>query len=134
LERLVWTGKMPFEVKTMEVKPGGFDLTFTKPVDPKSAGKTDSYNLETYTYIFQSSYGSPEVDHTQPTIKKVTVSDDGLYARLQIDELQKGHVHELHLPGVRSGDGQPLLHPVAYYTLMNMPEIEETTTAQAAGN
>ena len=33
IERLVWTGKSPFEVKEMKAKPDGFELTFTKPVD-----------------------------------------------------------------------------------------------------
>jgi hypothetical protein len=31
-------------------------------------------------------------------------------------------VHELHLPGVRSKTGEPLLHPAAYYTLNYIPE------------
>lgn len=36
---------------------------------------------------------------------------------LVVDGLQEGHVHELHLPGVKSAEGKPLLHPVAYSTL-----------------
>jgi hypothetical protein len=36
--------------------------------------------------------------------------------------LQAGHVHELHLPGIRSSAAQPLLHPVGYYTLNYVPE------------
>jgi hypothetical protein len=30
-------------------------------------------------------------------------------------------VHELHLDGVRSRDARPLLHDVAYYTLIRRP-------------
>ena len=30
---------------------------------------------------------------------------------------QKGRVYELQLTGVKSADGDPLLHPEAYYTL-----------------
>ena len=33
LQRLEWTGLMPFEVKSVEARPDGFELTFTKPVD-----------------------------------------------------------------------------------------------------
>ena len=117
LQRLVWNKEVPFEVHHMRLLPNGFDLTFTEPVDPDTAGSKDSYRMEAYTYIYQSSYGSPEVDKTTPTIKNVTVSSDGCGARLEIEGLQEGHVHELHLDGVRSAQGDPLLHNRAYYTL-----------------
>ncbi|MBT4867823.1 MAG: hypothetical protein HON53_22205 [Planctomycetaceae bacterium] len=122
VERMVWTGTVPFEVHEMRAKPDGFELTFTHPVDRKTAQSIESYKLTTYTYIYQASYGSPEVDHTTPTITKVTVADDGKSARLYIDGLQRGHVHELHLNGVRSAKKQPLLHQQAYYTLNNIPK------------
>ena len=122
LERLDWTGKVPFEVHEMRAKSDGFELTFTKAIDPKSASDVKSYSLQTYTYIYQSNYGSPEVDHTTPEIKKVTVAKDGLSARLVIDGLQEGHVHELHMDGIRSAKGVPLLHPVGYYTLNYIPQ------------
>jgi hypothetical protein len=122
LERLVWTGKTPFEVHMMSVRPDGFELTFTEPVDPKTAGDAASYKLGTYTYIYQSNYGSPEVDHTTPTIKQLTVSADGRKVRMIVDGLQIGHVHELHLDGVKSAAGLPLLHKEAYYTLNYLPK------------
>ncbi|MDB6036654.1 MAG: hypothetical protein JWM99_495 [Verrucomicrobiales bacterium] len=122
LQRLVWQHKVPFEIHEMHAKPDGFELTFTEPVDAASAGNPESYQIETYTYIYQSSYGSPEVDKTIPVIKSVSVAADGLSARLVLDRLAEGHVHELHLPGVRSKTGEPLLHPAAYYTLNYIPE------------
>lgn len=121
LERLDWTGKVPFEVLEMHAKPDGFELVFTKPVDKATAEAIDSYKISTYTYIYQSEYGSPEVDHTQPRIRAARVSADGLRVRLVIDPLQRGHVHELHLPGVRSAEDLPLLHDAAYYTLNYIP-------------
>ena len=42
--------------------------------------------------------------------------------RLYVDGLQEGHIHDLTLPGVRSEEGQPLLHPQAYYTLNYIPK------------
>ncbi|MEZ6091329.1 MAG: hypothetical protein R3C05_25595 [Pirellulaceae bacterium] len=117
LERLNWTGKVPFEIHSMRAVSGGFDLQFTQPVDRTSAANVASYELETYTYIYQADYGSPEVDRTKPEITSATVSEDGKTVRLMIDGLQRGHVHELHSPGVRSSEGLPLLHKEAYYTL-----------------
>ena len=105
----------------MRAKPDGFELTFTQPVDPKTAGDLKSYQLKTFTYIYQASYGSPEVDHTTPTIDRVTVGADGKSVRLYLSKLREGHIHELHAGGVRSADGLPLLHPQAYYTLNYIP-------------
>ncbi|MEO1529033.1 MAG: hypothetical protein AAFX06_26740 [Planctomycetota bacterium] len=122
VERVDWTGKVPFEIHEMRAKPDGFELTFTKPADRKTLESIASYRLGTYTYIFQSSYGSPEVDHTEPTIRSATAAADGKSVRLVVDGLQEGHVHELHCEGVRSADGLPLLHNEAYYTLNYLPK------------
>ncbi len=121
LQRLVWTGRTPFEIHEMRAKPDGFELTFTEPVDTASAANPASYTLETYTYIYQSDYGSPEVDATKPKIKSVMVSPDCKSARLIVEGLQIGHVHELHAPGVKNAQGANLLHEAAYYTLFSLP-------------
>ena len=117
LERIIWTGEMPFEIKTMEAKPSGFKLTFTQPVDPATA----AFQLTSYTYKYHSSYGSDEVDTAAVTISKVAVSDDGLSAELTCEGLREGYVHELHADGIRSATGQQLLHAEAYYTLNRIP-------------
>ena len=121
LDRLEWTGKIPFEVHEMRAKPDGFELTFTQEVDPKSAADVASYELQTYAYIYQASYGSPEVDHTKPTITRAVVAADNRSVRLYVEGLQEGHVHELHIPGVRSATSLALLHDVGYYTLNYIP-------------
>ena len=105
----------------MKAKSDGFELIFTEPVDPASI-TPESFKLETYTYVYQASYGSPEVDQTKPTITRVTLAPDGRSARLVLSALAEGHVHELHAPGVRSAKGASLLHDAAYYTLFTIPK------------
>lgn len=122
LERLVWTGKVPFEIKEMKAEPDGFTLHFTKPVDPATAGNVESYKMETFTYIYQAAYGSPEVDKTTPTVNKAVVKADGKSVRLYLSKVEEGHIHHLTAAGVRSTDEEPLLHNVAYYTLNYIPE------------
>ena len=123
LDRLAWTGKTPFEVHEMRIKPDGFELTFTAPVDPKAAADLASYTIGTYTYIFQGKYGSPQVDAPTPTIQSAKVAGAGRSVRLVVDGLQIGHIHELKMAGIRSkAEGNPLLHDVAYYTLWHLPK------------
>ncbi|MGV3772072.1 MAG: hypothetical protein ACO1QB_04160, partial [Verrucomicrobiales bacterium] len=121
LQRLAWTGKTPFEILDMKALHDGFEFTFTEPVDASTVEKISSYQIETYTYIFQANYGSPEVDRTKPTIRKVIVCSDKRKARMIVEGLQEGHVHELHFPGVKSQNGNSLLHPSAYYTMNAIP-------------
>ncbi len=120
-ERVNWTGKMPFEMHEMRARPDGFELTFTEPIDPATAVDA-SFEMEAYTYIYQKAYGSPEVDQVKPEVTVAKVADDGKSLVLKVEPLTKGHVHELHVKGLRSKRGLPLLHDVAYYTLNEIPE------------
>ncbi len=122
LERLNWTGKIPFEVQTMSARHDGFDLTFTKPIDKKTVEDLKSYKMRTFTYIYQESYGSPEVDETTPVIESAVIAADSKSVRLKVKGLQEGHIHELHMAGIRSSDGLPLLHDAAYYTMNLIPD------------
>ncbi len=121
LQRLDWTGKVPFEIKEINARPKGFAITFTKPVDREVASRPETYVLKTYTHIYRQAYGSPEVDHTTPTVTKATVSEDGLRVEIEVDGLVQGHVHDFDLQGLRSREDAPLLHVNAYYTLNEIP-------------
>ena len=105
----------------MHARPDGFELTFTEPVDPATAGNPASYSAREFTYIYRAEYGSPEVDDVIPTITKAVVGADKKSVHLTFDTLTKGHIHELHLDGVKSTAGTALVHPVAYYTLNEIP-------------
>lgn len=122
LQRLDWTGRVPFEILDIRARPDGFVVRFTRPVDAAQAARPESYDLHTYTHIYQQGYGSPEVDHTRPTIKTAEVAPDGLSVRLRVTGLVQGHVHDFHLPTFKSRDGEPLLHDRAYYTLNEIPQ------------
>ena len=122
LQRLVWTGKVPFEIKEMRVRPDGFELVFTRPVEKTTAADPASYKMHSYTYLYQSTYGSDEIQNQDLVITSATVSGDGLRVRLAVNTLRELFVHELTALGIRSHDGEPLLHPHAYYTLNRIPD------------
>jgi len=121
VQRLVWTGVTPFEVLEMKAQSDGFLLTFAQPVDATSAGDVKSYRMSSFTHERWEKYGSPEIDKQDCTIGSAEVSADGLSVRLKVAGLRTPYVHELNLDGVRNGSGEPLLHPVAYYTLNALP-------------
>ena len=122
LQRLVWTGKVPFEIQEMRALTDGFELLFTKPVDPASVSETSSCRMSSHTYLYHSTYGSDEIQKQTLAIRKATVSEDGLRVRLQVDGLRELFVHELVATGIRSRAGEPLLHPHAWYTLNRIPK------------
>lgn len=121
LERLVWTGETPFEIRTMRARADGFELEFTRAVDTELASLASSYRFESYTYLHHEGYGSDEVDRAAPTVTFASVAGDRRSVRLAVDGLRAGYVHELHADGVRDEQGRKLLHADAYYTLNAIP-------------
>lgn len=67
LQRLDWTGKVPFEVHSIRVKPDGFELRFTLPVDDVTARDPRSYTLETFTRHFLRCVRRPGNRASRPT-------------------------------------------------------------------
>jgi hypothetical protein len=121
LQRLVYTGLEPLEIHSMKQTRDGFKLTFTKPLDPASADKPEAYSLQSFTYNYWSTYGSPEVDKRAEKVEEARVDADGKSVHLVIPGRRRGRVYELHLNGVKAADGAAVLHPEAYYTLNELP-------------
>lgn len=121
IQRIDWTGEVPFEIREINIRPSGFRVSFTRPVDPDTASKSAAYSLSTYTHIYSAGYGSPEVDQTTPRVVKAEVSADGLEVNLTIEGIQEGHIHDFDLSALRDREGHRLLHAKAYYTVNEIP-------------
>lgn len=121
LQRVRWNGTVPFAIRQMRARPDGFELGFTAEVDPATAGRVTSYAMKSYTYLYSSAYGSPEIETRPLTVTGATVSSDRRSVRLTVDGLRELHVHELRAEEVRSAGGTPLEYPDAYYTLNRIP-------------
>jgi hypothetical protein len=122
IQRLDWTGLVPFEIKEINATAKGFRLAFTKPVNRELASNPANYQLKTFTHVYHQGYGSPEVDQTAPTATLATVSADGLSVDLEIPDRVQGHVHDFFLPEMRSAKKEKLVHASAYYTLNEIPK------------
>ncbi len=123
LQRIVWTGKTPFEVQKLEAIAGGFRFTFTLPVAAASLPKAADGGMDgiSYTYPLHSKYGGDELDKKPVVIQSAKLSGDGKALEVQCGPLRTGYVHEFHLPDLRSRSGQKLWHQEAYYTLNRLP-------------
>ena len=132
LQRLVWTGKTPFEMKTIHAMPDGFEIEFTAPVDQELAADPASYKVTSFNYKYHATYGSPVINRGGCPIRGIVVSKDGLKARLVVDSLRLGYIHEITTNGVRAANGRALLHNVGYYTLNNIPDGEKLAIADVA--
>ncbi|SDM66180.1 DUF7133 domain-containing protein [Siphonobacter aquaeclarae] len=126
LQRLVWTGKTPFEMKTVRAQPDGFEIEFTQPIDRASAEDLASYKVKSFIYKYHSTYGSPTINEVNNAVKGVKVSEDGLKARIIVDGLRQYYIHQLTLDGIREKNSKfSLVHTNAYYTLNNIPAGEK---------
>jgi hypothetical protein len=117
LQRIVYTGKLPFEIHTVSLTKAGFNLTFTKPVDPDSVKNLSAVSVGSWTYVYYSNYGCPETDRRAERATATELSTNGKTLSVTVPNLRRGRVYELRLDGVKSVDGDLMLHPEAFYTL-----------------
>lgn len=122
LERVRYTGNLPFEIQEITATPDGFHVAFTEPVETDSALNPASYAVTGFNYLWQKEYGSPIVDRQTCPIVKVVLAPDRRSARLVVACLREGYIHEVKAAGVRSANGLALVHDSAFYTLNRIPD------------
>ena len=74
-----------------------------------------------FTHYYWSTYGCPELDKHAEKIDAVKVSGDKKKVSLAIKGFKPGRIYELRLDGVKSTEGDAVLHPEAYYTVNELP-------------
>ncbi|MEY2950102.1 MAG: hypothetical protein RLZZ248_1303 [Bacteroidota bacterium] len=121
LQRLKWSGKMPFEMEKVEIQSDGFLITFTAPVDKRTAANPDSYAITDFNFKYHHLYGSAPIMTEDRVVYKVELGQDGKSVKLFVEGLRPGFVNEIKAEGVKSLSGQELLHPVGYYTINEIP-------------
>jgi azurin/glucose/arabinose dehydrogenase len=122
LERVVSTGKVPFEMAAVRAMPDGFEIEFTKPIDAAAAKNIDRYQISDFTYLYHHIYGSPVVELEKRPVFDAEVSSDHRKVRLYVSGLREGMINEIKIGDIKSNVGEMLLHNVGYYTLNNIPD------------
>jgi glucose/arabinose dehydrogenase len=127
LDRVSFTGKMPFEIRDAHAQPDGFTLTFTQAVDAATAGDLENWDATQYTYAYDGRHNAPEKDRDEkipgPSVRvtKAVVSPNRESVRLQIEGCQPRHVIMVRALDVKNAAGQPLRHDTFHYTLNEIP-------------
>jgi hypothetical protein len=119
--RIQFTGEAPFEMREIRVRPDGFRIHFTTPVDPKTAADPAGYAVEHYRYEYTGAYGSPELDRTRVAVQSAAVSADGRSVDLTLPPLVKDRIYLVTPRAVRSAKGEALVNPTGAYTLNEIP-------------
>ena len=133
LQRLVWKGRVPFEMRAVRAMPDGFEIEFTKPIDKGSARDLAAYTVSSYIYKYHPVYGSPPVNNKPNVVKGVQISKDGMKARIIVDSLRQYYIHAITLAGIREKENaHSLVHPTVYYTLNNIPEGEKLPVSEVS--
>ena len=127
LQRLVWNGETPFEMKNIHALPDGFEVEFTLPVNAAKLKDVKNFTVNSFTYKYQHQYGSPIINNHPRKIIGMIPSADGRKVKLVLDSLIPGYIHEIRIANLESTDQKSLLHDFAYYTLNNIPTGEKTS-------
>jgi hypothetical protein len=116
IQKVTWKGEAPMDVLSVHLTSTGFELTFTKPVDPAIVSHPEAFSIRRYYYLYHQEYGSPRTDVHSVPISHMKLSPDGLKVGFDVDVLQAGDIYEFTLKGVMAADGTPVLNPLVAYT------------------
>jgi hypothetical protein len=119
-QRIRWKGVVPLEVSAMHVTEDGFELTFTRPVNPETAAKPESYEMRTYFYNYHERYGSQKYDLHDVKINSAVVSTDRRKVTLHLDNLEAWRIYDTKFKNIVTDDGHELLNPWVVYNLNHL--------------
>ena len=129
LQRLEWTGRIPFEMKEIKAMPDGFEIEFTKPIDAKTVQNLKNYEINSFNYKYHHTYGSPIIDNKPCNLSNVIVSADKMKVRLVLAGVRQYYIHEIKLNNITSDSGENLLHNFGFYTLNEIPKGEKASAS-----
>ena len=115
LQKITWSGKAPPELKAINIRPNGFQLSFTFDVSKELAMNPDSYQIKSYHYSYSGSYGSPQRDVKTHEVKSTKIETTNSVF-VELGDLTAGKVYEFRLDSKYG-----LLNNLAFYTAVKVP-------------
>lgn len=124
------TGRSVFEMLAVRAMSNGFEIEFTKPLDPRVGWEPESYYVEQWPFraawarlsVKPESCQPPKRDGVVYPVKSASVSPDRRKVFLEIENLKPSHVVYIRLlPPCVSEDGERPWSTEAWYTLNAIP-------------
>ena len=113
--RIRYTGKPLYLPKELHATRQGMVITFTDPLDPKTATDPDLYAVGRWNYVAARRYGSPDFKVSNPQeegrdevrVTGVTLSPDSKTVLLHIPDMQPSMQMEIKY-NIKAADGTPM--------------------------
>ena len=128
--------RVTFEMYAVRAMTNGFEIEFTKPLDPRGGWEPESYYVEQWPFNLKSEISdstsepeaqarahAPRRDGIRYPVKSASVSADRKTVFLEIENLKPSHVVYIRLlPPCYSEDGERPWSTEAWYTLNVIPQ------------
>ncbi len=125
MHRIQFTDEQVFEMQSLHIKPDGFEIEFTEPLDADVAGKTATYRV----YRWENNAGERRRRRDRSLVEEVEVvsvhlSDDEQHVRLELGDFKAGALYYINLdPSIKSASGDQIWSNEAWYTVNERPEV-----------
>jgi len=123
LQRLRPSGRTAFELREVRAVPDGFELEWTRAIDPAWLADPAHFTLHQWHYEPTGDYGGPKVGSEVLAVTGARPAEDGRGVRITVAGLRAGSCVHLRCDAV-SRDGEPLWSPEAWYSLVRLPRAE----------
>jgi hypothetical protein len=115
LKQISWNKIVPMELKEVTLTANGFNLGFTKPLDPTPAVNSANYTVTRtkmqYTNVYRATNNSQGIPVT-----KAIVAKDGKTVWITVDGLVADHVYKIDCSSLTATSGEKVEFGYAYYT------------------
>lgn len=118
LEVLRFAEEPAFEPMRVRLRPGGFDVVFSRPLARDLALDPGRFRVEDWYYVPSPIYGGPKYDLRRLEVQAARSSEDRHVVSIDVAGLAAGRVVYLRMdPAIRSERGEALWVDEAWYTL-----------------
>ncbi len=132
LQRLTPNGTVAFEMQTVRATPNGFEIEFTKPVDPDWLADATNYAVRSWTYEPTAEYGGPKIDERTHAVNGARAADDGRLVSIDLDGFESGRCYHVRTDPVSAG-GERIWSTEVWYTLNMIPRPSPDPPASIGG-
>ncbi len=123
LERVAWSGRPFFDLRTSRLMSDGFELELTEPLAAGLGWDPAAYQVTQWTYLPTAEYGGPKLEEESLAVEAAAISPDRLRISLAVKGVREGRVVRVALaPGhFVSEGGRALWTGDAYHTVNRLP-------------